>query len=98
MKQSTKALLLVVLAQATTSGAWMCMHLASMWLEIGHGLNPYISLPLAGVFGLVPYIVYSLWFESDSPTFDLETIEMPLNPKRSKPIDSGSSDFPKDVF
>jgi hypothetical protein len=82
MKQSTKCLLLIVLTQFATCGAWMCMHLASMWLEISHGLNPWIALPLATVLGLIPYVVHSLWLESDRPTkFDLETIELPIKPK-----------------
>ena len=125
MKTSTRVILLIVLTQLATSGAWMCMNLASMWFDIAHGLNPWIALPLATVLGLIPYVVHSLWFESDRSTkFDLETIEMPLShhtqyqdtdgslkpkpyigpdgnthyPKALKPIDSGSSDFPKDVF
>ena len=105
MKTSTRVILLIVLTQLATSGAWMCMNLASMWFDIAHGLNPWIALPLATVLGIVPYVVHSLWFESDR-SFDLETIELPLSHHTQyqdtdgslKPIDSGSSDFPKDVF
>jgi len=95
MNTSTRILLLVVLAQFTTCGAWMCMHLASMWLDIGHGLNPWIALPLATVLCLIPYVVHSLWFESDNTPDDIETINLDYKPKA---IDCGSTDFPKDVF
>ena len=97
MKTSTRIILLIVLTQLATSGAWMCMNLASMWFDIAHGLNPWIALPLATVLGLIPYVVHSLWFESDSPDDHVDTIT--VNPEAyTKPIDSGSSDFPKDVF
>ena len=86
---SARIVLLVILTQVAMCGTWMCFILASLWIEVGHGLHPYVSLPLAGVLVLVPYIVHSLWFESDRSSDDYEPIDLPL-----KPIDSGSSGFP----
>jgi len=81
MRTNTKILILIVFTQFAMCGTWMLMTLAHMWLEEGFGLHPYISLPVAGMLTLMPYIIYSLWFESDRPTttFDLETIELPIN-------------------
>ena len=101
MKTSTKALLLIICAQAGTSGTWMCMHLASMWLEIGHGLNPWIALPVGMFLGLIPYVIHSLWFEPDNDDrHDTSTISLrhPADYAKRERIDSGSTDFPKDVF
>ena len=67
MKLPTKVLLLLILAQVSTCIVMLCLHLASQWIETGYGLTPYISLPLVGAFSLVPYIVYSLWFEPKVP-------------------------------
>ena len=84
MKTSTKVLLLIVFMQCAATVAMMLLHMVVMWEEIGRGLNPWIGIPGAIFISLAPYVVYSLWFESDRPTkFDLKTIEMPLKPKSS---------------
>lgn len=100
----------------------MLLHMVVMWQDTGHGINPWLGLPLATLLSLAPYVVHSLWFESDSINHDRDYVDtIKVNPKAfippdtitltgedkhairtaagiSKPIDSGSSDFPKDVF
>jgi hypothetical protein len=76
MKNSTRILILIVITQMTTASAFMLMHLTSMWLEIGHGLHPWLGIPAACLLALSPYIFHSLLFEPDSTDNNPSTINL----------------------
>jgi hypothetical protein len=88
MRTSTKAFLLIILTQLATIGVFMCINLASMWLEVSHGLNPWIALPVGTCLALIPYVVHSLWFDSDSPNDNYDTIDInPASHAKREPYD-----------
>jgi len=48
--------LMNVITQICTAIALFLAYLANQWLTVGFGLNPWIALPLATLFMVVPHI------------------------------------------
>ena len=92
--------LLTIITQMLTVSATVLTHLAILWTDVGRGLNPYIALPIATLCMVLPYVIDHFFIEivPDDDYVSTITVNPEAYKKPNKPIDSGSSDFPKDVF
>lgn len=94
--------LFTLLTQMCTAMAAVLTFLANEWLTVGLGINPWAAIPGATILMMVPYIVDHYFIEI-VPEDEYDLSHIVLKPRKEwfeppKPIDDGSSDFPKDVF
>lgn len=57
--------LLTIITQLSMCCSFILIALAHQWETIGHGLNPWIALPLATLFFLAPHLIDDFFIETE---------------------------------
>ena len=114
--------LLTICTQFCTVCSSILLWMAYEYEYFGHGLNPFVALPLSTLFLMIPYMIDHFFVEMDGDDYGPSFITLKLkrtmpdspDPKHPQTIEdyncndreceavrhiqSGASDFPKDVF